>query len=429
MPWSRNTLTFRGKDSSTSLSIQAAPDDAVVLSSLGRQRDRQDHQAKTRLDKLIELRDVCSSYLKDPVATVEKNFAEYARLSCCFTYSGRSSLYLTYKSLGMRKGEVITTPLTCSAALLPMISCGLRPRFVDIDPKTYNIQADKVGEFVSEDTRAVQVIHLAGNPCDMRPIKEICQDHRLILIEDCAQAMGAEHYGEKVGTFGDVSVFSLAKPPICIRGGIVASRDEKLISRMNNYQSKFLPKVSFSIMGRDFPWRIFRLVEMIAPSAYNDYKAFFRSFLYRPNRLQGSMIAHRLKSLQALLDEYKETGLRLTEALKKCDGVKLQATSTHSKRTFAKFMLETDKGCLGVIKSLRRHGIHATHLTGEDGGLYQQRFDKHPLYSTFTVKHCLNYLGIHDKILSLPIETISPNHRDLEVALYAKALNAAVNGQ
>ena len=143
------------------------------------------------------------------IAELEREFANYiGARHCCFANSARSALYLVYKALKL-EGEVIVSPLTCLAAIFPMVFCGLKPRFVDIDSQTFNMDPQKVKEAISEDTVAIQPIHLAGNPCDMNTIKNIAEANKLLIIEDCAQSLGAEYLGKKIG--GDIACFGFLK--------------------------------------------------------------------------------------------------------------------------------------------------------------------------------------------------------------------------
>jgi dTDP-4-amino-4,6-dideoxygalactose transaminase len=301
----------------------------------------------------------------------------------------------------------------------------LKPKFVDVDPETLNMAPDKISAAISQNSKAIQVIHLGGNPCDMKPIKEICEDHKLILIEDCAQALGAEYYGEKVGTFGNVSCFSFAKPPLDVRGGIICSKNQDIISKIDDYQREFLPNIPMAVTGRDLGGTASKVLRRIAPLKYNDYGGFFQTFLYRPSKLLASVALFRLRNLQNLLEGYTHSGSLLTKELGKLSCIRLQKTTIHSKPVFTKLMVEVNKNCIDVIKKLREGGIYATHLTVEDGGLYQQRFDKHPLYSQFSAKNCMNYLRIHDHIITLPI--LLHVTKD-EIECYCEQLNSVVNG-
>jgi len=105
-------------------------------------------------------------FKSDTIQSLEDEFAGYIGSDyALFTSSCRSALYLTYKALKL-SGEVIAPPLTCSVALQPIVCCRLKFHFADIDPFTFNVNPDEIVKSITKDTCAIQIIHLAGNPCD-----------------------------------------------------------------------------------------------------------------------------------------------------------------------------------------------------------------------------------------------------------------------
>lgn len=123
--------------------------------------------------------------------------------------SGTDALVLAAKALGIKEGdEVITTPFTFFATTEAIGHFGAIPVFVDIDPNTFNLDVEKVEAAITPKTKAVIPVHLYGHAVDMDPLMEIAKRHRLKVLEDVAQAFGAEYKGRKVGTIGDVGAFS-----------------------------------------------------------------------------------------------------------------------------------------------------------------------------------------------------------------------------
>ena len=144
------------------------------------------------------------------VEALEREAAKYCQ--CRYgvgVASGTDALRLSLHALGIGPGdEVITTPFTFIATANTISHTGASPVFVDIDPKTYNIAPARIEEAVTERTKAILLVHLYGQPADMGPIMEIARRYNLRVIEDCAQAIGAEYKGRRVGSFGDVGCLS-----------------------------------------------------------------------------------------------------------------------------------------------------------------------------------------------------------------------------
>ena len=144
------------------------------------------------------------------VAEFEKEFAAYsgARFGMGVN-NGTSALHLAMLAAGVKPGdEVITTPFTFVASVAAIGYTGARPVFVDIDPKTYLIDPNRIEAAVTPKTKAILPVHLYGQPCDMDAIMAIARKHGLVVIEDACQAHGAEWNGARVGGIGDLAAFS-----------------------------------------------------------------------------------------------------------------------------------------------------------------------------------------------------------------------------
>ena len=123
--------------------------------------------------------------------------------------SGTDALQLALLACGIKPGdEVITTPFTFIATAETIAKCGATPVFADIDPKTYNIDPAKLETKISPKTKALLPVHLYGQSVDMSSILELARKYQLKIVEDCAQALGAEYRGKKVGSLGDVGCLS-----------------------------------------------------------------------------------------------------------------------------------------------------------------------------------------------------------------------------
>ncbi len=146
----------------------------------------------------------------EEVEKFEEEFAKFCGVKYSISLnSGTDALFLSLKALGIGEGdEVITTPFTFIATAGSIINCGAKPVFVDIDPDSFNIDVSKIEKAITKKTKAIMPVHLFGQIADMAEIMKIAKKYKLFVIEDAAQAVGAEYKGKKAGTIGDFGCFS-----------------------------------------------------------------------------------------------------------------------------------------------------------------------------------------------------------------------------
>lgn len=158
--------------------------------------------------------------------------------------SGTDALHMALRSVGVKEGdEVITTPFTFFATVEAIFYCGARPVFVDIDPETFNLDINMVEERITGKTRAILPVHLFGHPVDMKALMTLADRHGIKVVEDCAQAFGADLDGKRVGSFGVAGCYSFypSKNLSCYGdGGMVVTDSSEVndrIRRLRNHGS------------------------------------------------------------------------------------------------------------------------------------------------------------------------------------------------
>jgi dTDP-4-amino-4,6-dideoxygalactose transaminase len=144
------------------------------------------------------------------VEDFEKTYAAYCQTKYAFGLnSGTSALHLALLAAGIGRGdEVITTPFTFVASVAAIDYAGATPVYADIDPRSFNIDPSRIEAAITPRTKAIMPVHLYGQPADMDPIMDIARRRGLIVIEDAAQAHGAEYKGRRCGSIGDIGCFS-----------------------------------------------------------------------------------------------------------------------------------------------------------------------------------------------------------------------------
>lgn len=125
-----------------------------------------------------------------------------------FVTNGTLALQVAIKALGIKGGEVITTPFSYVATTSAILSEHCTPVYVDIESDTYNINASKIEAAITKETKAILAVHVFGNPCDIEAIEEIAKKHKLKVIYDAAHAFGVDYRGRSIFSYGDISIAS-----------------------------------------------------------------------------------------------------------------------------------------------------------------------------------------------------------------------------
>jgi dTDP-4-amino-4,6-dideoxygalactose transaminase len=207
--------------------------------------------------------------------------------------SGTSALHLALLAAGIGPGdEVITTPFTFVATVAAIRYTGARPAFADIDPRSYNIDPARIEAAITPQTRAIMPVHLYGQTADMDPILEIARRRNLLVIEDAAQAHGAEYRGRRAGSMGDLACFSFYP------GKNLGAYGEGGMVVTNN------PEYARTIrMLRDW-------------GAEKKYHHVLKGYNYRLEGMQGAILRVKLKHLEAWTQARQEHAAVYTAALK-----------------------------------------------------------------------------------------------------------------
>ena len=314
------------------------------------------------------------------VEEFETAFAKYVDVKNAITVgNGTISLDIALKSLDMKQGdEVIVPSFTFISTSNAVLFQGAKPVFADVDERTFNINPNDVLEKISDRTKAIIAVHLFGHPFDIKALQEICEGHNLILIEDCAQAHGAEYEGRKVGSFGVVSCFSFyaTKNMTTGEGGIITTDSDEIakVCRLlrNHGESQ---KYCHTILG------------------YN----------YRMTDIQAAIGVAQLKKL----DRFNGMRIRNAEYLDqhiKAPGLELPHRKNGVKHVYHQYVVTIEKGFPmsrdEFMDYLKKKGIGcAIH--------YPLSIHKQPLYQrmgyTDENAKCPVATALSDKILSLPV--------------------------
>jgi len=181
-----------------------------------------------------------NAWTGEQVALFEQDFAKYIESKHAIAVSnGTTALELAIRGCGIDSGEIIVPARTFIATASAVVANGAVPVCADVDLNSQNITIDSIDACLTNKTKAIIVVHLAGYPADMAAICQYAKDKGLTVIEDCAQAHGARIQGRHVGTFGDVGTFSFCQDKIIStggEGGMVVTNNQAMVEQMRSYK-------------------------------------------------------------------------------------------------------------------------------------------------------------------------------------------------
>jgi perosamine synthetase len=263
------------------------------------------------------------------VAQLEKEFAAKLGVKHAVACSsGTASIHAAMMTAGVSpEDEVLVTPITDMGSVLPILWQGAVPIFVDLDPQTYNMSPAAIEKAITPKTKAILAVHLAGNPCDMRAIKAIADKHKLILIEDCAQAHGTTYDGKPVGTIGHLGCFSYNefKHIACGDGGLTITNDDATAKKLHLSVDKCYDRTPGTAQRN----------------------ATFMANNYRMTELQGAVAIAQLKKLDSIIARRQSWCTRLTQRIGNVPGLQLPRATERGTHSYWFYMMRIDASKLG----------------------------------------------------------------------------------
>lgn len=215
--------------------------------------------------------------------------------------SGTDALEVAFRSLNIKGKEIITSATSCSPSANGILRSENKVVFVDVNPKTFCIDPDKIEEHITSRTVAIMPIHIYGRPCQMDKIMQIAKKYNLYVVEDCAQSMGAKFNNKLTGTFGDIGCFSLNINKIITtgEGGFIITNDDKIAERakiLRNY-------------GREF---------IRTDYCYTMYGANFKL-----TNIQAAIGLAQMNKIDEIIKKRRENGYYYTKLLKQIKGIQI----------------------------------------------------------------------------------------------------------
>ena len=255
------------------------------------------------------------------------------------TSNGTAALHLALKALEIREGdEVIVPTLTFIAVANAITYCNAKPVFIDSHPEYWCIDPEKIEMAITPRTKAIIAVHLYGHPCNMEAIMDIAKNHGLHIVEDCAEAHGAEYKGRKVGSFGEISCFSFYGNKIITtgEGGMCLTNNEELAEK----------------------------IKILRDHGMNPNKRYWHDvigFNYRMTNLQASIGVAQLNKLDVFVKKKRQIAHWYSEELKNLQKkglIKLHPEMPWAKCVYWMYsILVGDEGRDDLMKKLEERGI------------------------------------------------------------------------
>jgi perosamine synthetase len=306
----------------------------------------------------------------------EKGFSKYCETKHgVATTNGTTALHLALAAAGIKSGdEVIIPTFTMIATANAVTYTGAEFPLVDSEPEYWNMDVGKIEEKITERTKAIMVMHTYGHPVDMGPVSDIAKDHDLLVIEDAAEAHGAEYKGKKTGGLGDMGCFSFYANKIITtgEGGMVVTNNEEFAER----------------------------ARMLRDQAFEKEKRFWHrrlGFNYRMTNLQAAVGVAQLEHIDEYVESRRRNASLYTSMLSEVDGITTPREAEWAKNVYWMYMIlaEDDFGMSrdDLMEHLKNDGIgtRTAFYPVHQQPLYSKRFSG----ETFPVADELSRKGFY----------------------------------
>lgn len=341
------------------------------------------------------------------------------------TYSSREGLNVIYRKLYEERGtmRIAVSPLTCFIAIYPMVVNGHIPVFIDIDPLTLNMDEEKLLQ--RTDVDAVQVIHLGGNPMRMDMVMEWARKNRIVVIEDCAQALGATYNGQEVGMFGEYAVASVVKNVYGVCGGILIGdsgikeddcKSISLILIIYKRIKRFLEKKANAKR-----WGVWNMLYGVLLRLKDTQENGFANVVHLLPKKVDKELREKLEYWKWIDEKRKEKAKRLIVQIDRTKYAIQQEPKRGVCTRNRILIVSRYYPAKDVIRKLRKRGIAANNLTQSYTHSYQEHVREDSIIGKYYTELLDNYESTLPKVVCVPC---SPALSDKEIDYIAKELNS-----
>lgn len=267
----------------------------------------------------------------------EKQFAEYVGAKHAIAMnSATAALHIALVAGGVKEGdEVITTSMTFAATVNTIVHVGAVPVFVDIDPETGCIDADKIEEKITSKTKAIVPVHYTGHACDMDKIRLLADKYNLFVSEDAAHAVETYYKGDLIGKKGDCACFSFyATKNICTgEGGMLTTNRDDIAEKARIMSLHGMSKAAWNRYGKGGSWK---------------YDIEYPGYKYNMFDIQAALAKTQIKKLNYMQKRRGEIAKAYNEAFKNLDGVKIPVVRNYTTHSWHLYVLRLELNKLNI---------------------------------------------------------------------------------
>ncbi len=334
------------------------------------------------------------------VESFEQKVADYVGANYAVAVSnGTAALHMACFAAEIGEGdEVIVTPMTFAASSNCILYCGGTPVFADIDPKTYNISVEDIKNKITSRTKAIIPVDFTGQAVDMDRIRQIADEHNLIVIEDAAHALGTEYKGRKVGTKADITEFSFhpVKPITTGEGGMAVTNDYELYKKMLLFRTHGITREESVMSRNEGPWY---------------YEQIDLGYNYRITDLQCALGTSQMNKIDYFISRRREIVKKYNRAFNEVDEVTIPYQAEYSESGWHLYILKLN---LNKLNATRRQIFDALVAENIGVNVHYLPIYLHPYYQKLGYKKgiCPEAERLYESMITIPL---FPKMKDQDV--------------
>lgn len=326
--------------------------------------------------------------------------------------NGTAALHAMCFAAGIGPGdEVITSPITFAASANCALYCGAKPVFADINPETYNIDPDSIEKNVTSKTKAVIAVDFTGQAVDVARIREICDKHKILFIEDAAHSLGTKFNGKPVGSLADMTEFSFHPVKTCTagEGGAITTNDDALYKRLVLFRTHGITRVQ-------------ELMDKPSEGGWY-YQQVDLGYNYRMTDMQAALLSSQLDKLPLFAARRKQLVKQYDSAFADVPEITVQKEIAESDTVRHLYIIQLN---LEKLNCTRKEVFEALQAEGVGVNVHYIPVYSFPYYQKLGYKMgiCPNAEKLYERIISIPLfYSMTDEDQEKVVAAVKKVVN------